>query len=143
MRIIKSIRVLPVLRRALVLVALLLLSFTCSMPAAAAPSVQVAAQSTTTAATQPGGTTTPSKKTVLVLFPYQSNLPVSELATSALKEEFGSAGGLALDVYYEYLDLNRFPDATNQKRAFDLLAAGWTKGSTFLRSRTRSMRVSE
>ena len=65
----------------------------------------------------------PIKKTVLILFPYQVDLPVSMIAAQAIREEFGSVADFNLDVYYEYLDLNRFPDPVYQKRQFDLFTA--------------------
>ncbi|MBP7689470.1 MAG: hypothetical protein KA765_16260, partial [Thermoflexales bacterium] len=43
------------------------------------------------------------------------------IAAQALREEFGPATDLSLDVYYEYLDLNRFPAAADQAKIFDLL----------------------
>jgi len=64
----------------------------------------------------------PQKKAVLVLFPYQNDLPNHEIAYQALREEFSSADDLELDVYYEYLDLIRFPDPASQQQLFDLLA---------------------
>ena len=66
---------------------------------------------------------TPVKKTVLALFPYQIDLPVSMIATQAIREEFGNAADLNLDVYYEYLDLNRFPDPAYQQQLLDLYKA--------------------
>ncbi len=65
----------------------------------------------------------PVKKTVLVLFPYQVDLPVSTSAAQAIREEFGSVADLRLDVYYEYLDLNRFPDPVFLKQQFNLFTA--------------------
>ena len=64
----------------------------------------------------------PQKKAVLVLFPYQNDLPNHEISYQALKEEFSSADDLELDVYYEYLELIRFPDPAYQAQMFDLLA---------------------
>ena len=71
---------------------------------------------------QPPGTSTPVKKTVLLLFPFQLDLPTHELALQAIREEFGNAADLTLDVYYEYLDLNRFSDSAYQRQLFDLYA---------------------
>jgi len=64
----------------------------------------------------------PQKKAVLVLFPYQNDLPNHEIAYQALREEFNSADDLELEVYYEYLELIRFPDPAYQQQIFDLLA---------------------
>ncbi len=62
------------------------------------------------------------KKTVLVMLPYQIDLPVNVISTQAIREEFGAAADLKLDVYYEYLDLNRFSDPDYQQKIFDLYA---------------------
>ncbi len=70
----------------------------------------------------PEASAAPLKKSVLVLFPYQNDLPNHEISYQALREEFGSADDLVLDVYYEYLELLRFPDPTYQQQMFDLLA---------------------
>ena len=66
--------------------------------------------------------TAPLKKAVLVLFPYQNDLPNHEIVYQALREEFSSADDLELEVYYEYLELIRFPDPAYQQQMFDLLA---------------------
>ncbi len=66
---------------------------------------------------------TPTQKTVLVLSPFQLDLSTNLIAAQALREEFGPATDLSLDVYYEYLDLNRFPTAADQAKIFDLLTA--------------------
>jgi hypothetical protein len=58
----------------------------------------------------------PAKKTVLALFPYQNDVPYSVLAMQTIKDEFGSARDLSLDLYYEYLDLNRFPGKDYQQQ---------------------------
>jgi hypothetical protein len=65
----------------------------------------------------------PARKAVLLLFPYQSDLPYSMLAVQAIREEFGNATDLTLDVYYEYMDLNRFPDDAYRQQLLDLYAA--------------------
>jgi len=64
----------------------------------------------------------PSKKKVLVLSPYQVDLPNHDLAMHALQEEFDNAKDFDLDVYYEYLELIRFPDPVTQQQILDLLA---------------------
>jgi PAS domain S-box-containing protein len=66
---------------------------------------------------------TPVKKAVLLLFPYQSDLPYSMLAVQAIREEFDSATDLTLDLYYEYLDLNRFPGDAYRQQLLSLYAA--------------------
>jgi ABC-type uncharacterized transport system substrate-binding protein len=55
------------------------------------------------------------------LFPYQNDLPNHEIAYQALREEFSSADELELEVYYEYMELVRFPDPAYQAQIFDLL----------------------
>ncbi|MGA1411227.1 MAG: ABC transporter substrate binding protein [Prochlorotrichaceae cyanobacterium] len=67
-------------------------------------------------------TATPTKKAVLILFPYHNDLPGNEIARQAFREEFSRAKEVDLDVYYEYLDLARFPDPFHQEKIFDLLA---------------------
>jgi PAS domain S-box-containing protein len=62
----------------------------------------------------------PAKKTVLALFPYQNDVPYSVLAMQTIKDEFGSARDLSLDLYYEYLDLNRFPGKDYQQQILNL-----------------------
>lgn len=70
----------------------------------------------------PEASAAPQKKAVLVLFPYQNDLPNHEIAYQALREEFSSADDLELEVYYEYLELIRFSDPVYQQQLFDLLA---------------------
>ena len=67
--------------------------------------------------------TTPVKKTVLVLSPFQFDLATNLIAAQTMREEFGKATDLSLDVYYEYLDFNRFSDSAYQQKIFDLLIA--------------------
>ncbi|MBN1872782.1 MAG: PAS domain S-box protein [Anaerolineae bacterium] len=62
----------------------------------------------------------PTQKAVLLLFPYQFDLPSYTLALQAIREELGQADDLALDLYYEYLDLARFSDETYQQELFAL-----------------------
>lgn len=63
----------------------------------------------------------PTKKTVLVFSPFQIDLSTNLIAAQAMREEFSKANDLSLDVYYEYLDLNRFSDPAYQENIFDLL----------------------
>jgi PAS domain S-box-containing protein len=65
----------------------------------------------------------PARKAVLLLFPYQSDLPYSTLAVQAIREEFGNATDLALDLYYEYMDLNRFPGDAYRQQLLSLYAS--------------------
>jgi len=90
-----------------------------------------AAQSTPPASATPHGsaTTTPAgppKKTVLVLFPFQVDIPVSKTTLQTLQEEFASVNDLTLTVYYEFIDSNRFSDSTYQQQLFDLFAAKYS-----------------
>ena len=63
------------------------------------------------------------KKSVLVLFPYQIDLPNHKICLQAIQEEFHKVGDLELEMHYEYLELNRFPDPIYQAQMFALLAA--------------------
>ena len=89
-----------------------------------------AAQSTPPASATPApqGSATaspiePPKKTVLVLFPFQVDIPVSKTTFQTMQEEFASVNDLALTVYYEFIDSNRFSDSAYQQQLFDLFAA--------------------
>jgi PAS domain S-box-containing protein len=62
-------------------------------------------------------------KTILLLFPYQADLPHHLIALQTIQEEFSKASDLQLTLYVEYLDRNRFTDAAYQEQLFDLLAA--------------------
>lgn len=75
------------------------------------------------AITPPLAEAAPARKAVLVLFPYQSDLPNHEMCLRAIQEEFDKVGDLEVDMYYEYLELNRFPDPIYQAQMFALLAA--------------------
>jgi|GEM_PF-5302685 len=63
----------------------------------------------------------PVKKTVLLLFAYQPDLPSALLAVHGIQAEFGNVTDMNLDVYYEYLDLNRFSGDTYQQQLLSLL----------------------
>lgn len=65
----------------------------------------------------------PARKNILLLFPYQPNLPHHILATQAIEQELLQASDFEFDLYFEYLDLNRFPASTYMRQAFSLLAA--------------------
>ncbi len=64
----------------------------------------------------------PIQKTVLVMLPYQIDLPVNMISVQAIRKEFEGAADLKLNVYYEYMDLNRFPDPAYQQQLFNLYA---------------------
>lgn len=59
-------------------------------------------------AAQAGGLTAKNHKKVLLIFPYQPAMPHAILAGRAVNEEFRSAEDLNIELYVEYLDLNRF-----------------------------------
>ncbi|ACK70490.1 diguanylate cyclase [Gloeothece citriformis PCC 7424] len=61
----------------------------------------------------------PSLTRVLVLFPYQADLPHHILATQAIKEEFNKIKNCNFDLYFEYLDLTRFSGEIYQKQLFN------------------------
>nr|MBP7692592.1 PAS domain S-box protein [Anaerolineales bacterium] len=63
------------------------------------------------------------KKTVLVLLPFQPDLPVSQLVLQTLQAELSGGADLELTVYYEFLDSSRFADSAYQQQLFDLYAA--------------------
>lgn len=65
---------------------------------------------------------TPTQRTVLVLLPFQADLPVSRLALQTLQDEFGSVNDMTLTLYYEFMDSNRFSDNAYQQQIFDLYA---------------------
>lgn len=69
------------------------------------------------------GVAAQAHKAVLLLFPYQSNLPRSELVLQALAAEFDNAPDLAIEWYYEYLDLNRFTGEAYEQQLAALYAA--------------------
>ncbi len=61
-----------------------------------------------TAAAPPNSVTAKIQKKVLLVFPYQPAMPHAILAGQALNEEFRAADNLNIELYVEYLDLNRF-----------------------------------
>ncbi len=61
-------------------------------------------------------------KSVLFLSSDQIDLPVNTLAVQSMQDEFRQAADLNLNIYYEYLDINRFNDAAYQRALFDLYA---------------------
>lgn len=75
------------------------------------------------AAVSPAQTASPGKsKNILYLSVYQMDLPTNVIAVRTIQESFKQAGDMKVDIYYEYLDLNRFPDAGYQKALFDFYA---------------------
>ncbi len=57
----------------------------------------------------PDKSASPTPKKILFLSPYQLDLPVNLLAVQVMREEFGHAADLKPDLFFEFLDLNRFP----------------------------------
>lgn len=68
----------------------------------------------------PDGSALPLKR-VLLLFPYQPDFPKEIMATQVFLEEFQSTPDLVLDVYHEYLDLNRFQSDLFYTKLVELL----------------------
>ena len=71
----------------------------------------------------PSVSAAPTQKAVLVLFPDQIDLPANLLVAQAIQAEFNKAADLNLDIYYEYLDLNRFPNPVYKEQIISLLSA--------------------
>jgi len=63
------------------------------------------------------------KKSVLLLFPFQVDLISSELAVSAIREELGAAPDMECELFFEFLDINRFPDPDVTRQQIEMLAA--------------------
>ncbi len=61
-------------------------------------------------------------KSVLLIFPFQADLPHHTIALQALSEELGAVDELSVDVYVEYLEINRITDAAYQAYLLDILA---------------------
>ena len=62
-------------------------------------------------------------KKVLVLFPYQTDMPHTVLATRSLRAEFAKAQDLDVELYVEHLDLNRFAEEDCKEQFLRLLEA--------------------
>lgn len=60
-------------------------------------------------------------KTIVVLFPNQSDLPQTRVAEQTFRENFSEEQWLDIDVFYEYLYLNRFNDEANQQNEAKLI----------------------
>ncbi|MBN1888248.1 MAG: PAS domain S-box protein [Thermoflexales bacterium] len=69
------------------------------------------------------GAAAPARKAVLLVFPYQADLPQTVLIQQSIQAELGSVSDLTLGWYYEYIDLNRFPGEDYQQQVADLYAA--------------------
>ena len=63
-----------------------------------------------------------AEKNVLMLFPYQADLPQTILAQQSVRAEFEGASDLKINWYYEYLDLSRFPSKAHQRELVNLYA---------------------
>lgn len=59
---------------------------------------------------------------ILLLLPYQEDLPHSQLCERALRDELTAAVAGPLEWYIEYLDFNRFPGKTHQQKLAELFA---------------------
>jgi diguanylate cyclase (GGDEF)-like protein len=75
------------------------------------------------AALTPFSVIVPSRKAVLLLFPYQPDLPQTVLAQKSIQAELNGSADLTIDWYYEYLDLNRFPSADYRNQLVELYAS--------------------
>ncbi len=67
-----------------------------------------------------------ARKTVLGLFPYQAGLPQHILAGQIIQDEFGKADDLDPDLYFEYMDINRFPGEADQQQFWGDYAAKYS-----------------
>lgn len=71
--------------------------------------------------TSPAGTpAAPIRKTILILFPFHFSLPAHVLARQTIETELDAVEDLALDVYYEFIEINRVDDNAYQEQLFDL-----------------------
>jgi diguanylate cyclase (GGDEF)-like protein len=64
-----------------------------------------------------------AKKNVLVLLPYQAGMPYNQTTIQAIQDEFTRAGDISVDMYVEYLDINRFPEESYQQELMLFLKA--------------------
>ena len=65
----------------------------------------------------------PAKKSVLLLFPYQSHLPQTVLATESILDTFNAAVDLKIELYVEYMDLNRTQTLGYKQQLLNLFVA--------------------
>jgi hypothetical protein len=70
-----------------------------------------------------GDASSTAEKSVLLLFPYQSHLPQTVFATEAILTEFAAAADLRIEVYVEYMDLNRSRTLGYRQQLLNLFAA--------------------
>lgn len=63
---------------------------------------------------------TPKEKNVLILFPYQNDLPQTVLATDAIRNELRNVEDLNIKLYVECMDINRFADNSYRKQLVSL-----------------------
>jgi diguanylate cyclase (GGDEF)-like protein len=64
-----------------------------------------------------------TKKAVLLLFPFQMDMLGSEQVVAAAREEFAAATDLESELFFEFLDLRRFPAPEATDHYFKLLAS--------------------
>ncbi len=69
----------------------------------------------------------PVRKAVLVVYPYQVDLPQSVLFQHAIQKELGAVSDLTIDWYHEYLDLSRFPGEDHVQQAVDLYTTKYSQ----------------
>jgi hypothetical protein len=63
------------------------------------------------------------KKNILILFPYQVDLPHTVLASNAISDELDHAIDMDIELYFEYMDVNRFADVSYRSSLVGLYAA--------------------
>jgi hypothetical protein len=69
----------------------------------------------------------PARKNVLMLFPFNSDLPYVLLAEKTFREEVEAAADLRVFAYFEHLDLLRFSDPAYRNAVLDLLGLKYAK----------------
>lgn len=62
----------------------------------------------------------PTQKTILLLFPYQINFPQTRLAEQTIRSKLNNTAHFSFDLYYEYMDVNRFADEAYQLQLVSL-----------------------
>ncbi len=63
----------------------------------------------------------PPVKNVLVVFPYHAYLSASILGEEVIREKTSGLIDISLNLYFEYLDLSRFPGTAYRKAVFDFI----------------------
>lgn len=66
-------------------------------------------------------------KKVLIIFPYQPDLPYTMLAVQTINDEFANARDIKAVLYYEFMDLNRFPEKSYMDQMTNLLVTKYSK----------------